>query len=150
MLKLRTQPAVTPDVDERTPTGITITIGVAVLVGSAVAAAFAPSGDPSLRLALVTLAVTSFAMASQDWAAVAAVLPLAWLIYDGFLLDRYGVLAWRGWSDVIRIGVLVVAAVLGLAAGALRRRLQDRRARWVLGAEVHSLAQELIEEMGRG
>lgn len=150
MLKIRTQPASTAAVDERTPTGITITIGVVVIVGSAVAAAFAPSGDPALRLALVTLALTSFAMASRDWVAVAAVVPLAWLIYDGFLQDRYGVLAWRGWSDVIRIGVLVGAALFGLAAGAVRRRIEDRRARWELGAEVHVLAKELTEEMRRG
>ena len=152
MLKtLKTRPGRSaPALDERTPTGISIAIGAVVVVGAAAAAAFLPSGDPRLRFAVVGFALTSFALASRDWRAVAAVVPLTWLVYDGFLIDRYGVLAWRGWSDLIRLALLVAMALLGLAVGWARRGIEDRRTRWALGAEVHSLAKELAEEKRRG
>jgi hypothetical protein len=150
MLKTRTRPAAAPALDERTPTGINVAVGAVVIVAAAVAAAFVPSTDPRLRFAVVAFALTSFAVASEDWRAVAALVPLTWLVHDGFLLDRFGVLAWHGWSDVTRGALLVAAALGGLALASARRRIEDRRTRWALGAEVHSLARELAEEKRRG
>jgi hypothetical protein len=138
------------DVDPQRPTGITIAIGAVVVIAAAFPAALVPSGDPVPRFALMTLGLTLFAMATRDWLAVAAVVPLAWLVYDGFLLDRFGVLAWRGRGDVVRFGLLAGAALLGLAMGVARHKVEDRRTRWALGAEVHALVKEREKEMGRG
>lgn len=50
---------------------------------------------------------------------------VAWLMLNGFVEDRYGVLRWHGRGDVTRLGVLVAAA----ATVAVLREAQIRRRR---------------------
>jgi hypothetical protein len=108
--------------EAETPAGILIAIGAVTVVAAAALAGEVPVADSGLRLAVMAAAIAAYAAFSVDIVAVAAVVPLAWLVQDGFLLDRYGVLVWRGWSDVARLGLLVAAALVGLGIGALRRR----------------------------
>jgi hypothetical protein len=107
--------------EAETPVGILIAIGAVTVVAAAAVAGQVPVADTGLRLAVMAAAMAVYAAFSFDVLAVAAVVPLAWLVQDGFLLDRYGVLVWRGWSDLARLGLLVAAALVGLAVGALRR-----------------------------
>jgi hypothetical protein len=107
--------------EAKTPAGILIAIGAIAVVAAAAVAGQVPVADAGVRLAVMAAAIAAYAAFSFDIVAIAAVVPLAWLVQDGFLLDRYGVLVWRGWSDLARLGLLVAAALLGLAVGALRR-----------------------------
>jgi hypothetical protein len=104
-----------------TPAGILIAIGAVTVVAAAALAGQVPVADTGVRLAVMAAAIAIYAARWVDFVAVAAVVPLAWLVQDGFLLDRYGVLVWRGWSDLARLGLLVAAALAGLALGAARR-----------------------------
>jgi hypothetical protein len=58
---------------------------------------------------------------------VAAVVPLGWLVTDGFLENRSGELTWHGSTDLYLILLLVVAAAIGLAAGEARGQLVAHR-----------------------
>jgi hypothetical protein len=113
--------------DAKSPAGILIAIGAVTVVAAAAVAGQVPVADTGVRLAVMAAAIAAYAAFSVDIVAVAAVLPLAWLVQDGFLLDRYGVLVWRGWSDVARLGLLVAAALVGLALGAVRHRTVGAR-----------------------
>jgi hypothetical protein len=108
--------------EAKTPAGILIAIGAVTVVAAAALTGQVPIADSGLRLAVMAAAIAVYAALCVDVVAVAAVVPLAWLVQDGFLLDRYGVLVWRGWSDVARLGLLVAAALVGLALGAARHR----------------------------
>jgi hypothetical protein len=114
-------------VPDDTPVGIVITIGAVATVAAAVIAARLPLSDTGLRLAVMAAALGIYAACCVDVVAVLAVVPLAWLVFDGFLLDRFGVLVWRGWADVGRIALLVAVALVGYAAGAAGRRAKEMR-----------------------
>jgi hypothetical protein len=107
--------------EAETPAGILIAIGAVTVVAAAALAGQVPVADTGVRLAVMAAAIAIYAALWVDFVAVAAVVLLAWLVQDGFLLDRYGVLVWRGWSDLARLGLLVAAALVGLAVGAMRR-----------------------------
>ena len=47
------------------------------------------------------------------------------LLFDGFVVDHYGELAWHGDPDLVRLAVLAGGALLGLAAGAVRLAAQN-------------------------
>jgi hypothetical protein len=63
--------------------------------------------------------------------ALAGVVPLGWLVGNGFLENRSGELSWHTSPDLWLIGVLVVAAAVGLALGDGYRQLRDLRRRWI-------------------
>ena len=121
LLRIRTEPIRGSTAGDGTPTGIAVAIGAVVIVAAAMVAAFVPSSDAAARFAVIAFGLASFALASSDWMAAAAVVPLAWLVYNGFIQDRFGVLVWHGWSDLGRLGLLVAAAAIGLGIGAWRR-----------------------------
>lgn len=43
-----------------------------------------------------------------------AIAGLGWLVVTGFVVHRYGDLAWSGSADLTRLGVIVGAALLGV------------------------------------
>lgn len=118
----RTDHHLTHDDRTESPVGILIAIGTVVVVAAAFVAAQVPVGEPGLRLTVLAAVLVAYAAWSVDRRAVLAVVPLAWLVQDGFLLDRYGVLEWRGWSDLARLGVLLVAGLAGLLIGRIWQR----------------------------
>jgi hypothetical protein len=99
------------------PVGIDIAGGAAVIVFAAIGAAAVPAADPWWRLAVMAVAVGGFAALSGDRLASFAVVLLAWLVVNGFLVDRYGQLSWHGSADLARLLVLAGSAFLGLVAG---------------------------------
>ncbi len=110
-----------PGVD-RTPSGVTVAGGAAACVAAALVVSLIPVSHSGIRESVFAMALAGYAAYCLDIIAVAATVPLFWLVQDGFLVDRYGVLSWHGRSDLLRVGLLVVAAVAGLAAGASYRR----------------------------
>jgi amino acid transporter len=113
--------------NDDTPAGIVIAIGAVTVVAAAGLAGRFPLSDSGLRLAVMAAALGIYAACCVDLIAVVAVIPLAWLVFDGFLLDRFGELVWRGWADVARIGVLVAVALVGFGVGAAGRRAREAR-----------------------
>jgi hypothetical protein len=82
-----------------------------------------------LRFAVMVVAVAGFAALTAGVRNVAAIVLLAWLVVNGFLVDRFGDLAWHGRADVVRAVLLVAAGGLGLAAGACVRAYAGWRSR---------------------
>jgi hypothetical protein len=112
---------------DRTPVGVDVAAGAVLVVAAAVVAGVVPAVDGSARLAVLALAVGVFAAWSVDAVAVAAVTLLAWLVDNGFLVDRLGQLGWHGWPDAYRIAALVLAGGLGWSFGAVAGRVRRVR-----------------------
>jgi len=100
-----------------TPAGVHIAGGSAVLVIAALLASSIPTTDSAWRLGVVAMAVGVSAGKTKDALASAAVVLLGWLVVNGFLMDRLGVLSWHGSGDVACLVVLTAAATAGLVAG---------------------------------
>jgi hypothetical protein len=114
---------------QSTPTGLAIGAGAVALVVAAIIAAPIPSADAGWRFAIMTIAVGLFAAISLDQRALAGVVVLAALIYNGFLEDRLGQLAWHGSGDLWRLLLLVTVSAGGLALGESVRLVANLRAR---------------------
>src|SRR4051812_30330915 len=109
MRSARIRPPVAGAARARTPLGIDVAAGTALVVAAAFAAGLIPATDGSARIVVLAVAVGLFAAWTVDAVAVAAVTVLAWLVDNGFLVDRLGQLGWHGWPDAYRIAALVLA-----------------------------------------
>ena len=116
-----------PGWDRGTPVGIHVAAGSTAVVLAALAAAAVPTWASGVRLAMVALMVAGVAAVALDVVAVVAVTVVAYLVLDGFLINQLGELTWRGGADEWRLLTLASAAGVGLAAGALRRRVRQSR-----------------------
>jgi hypothetical protein len=102
----------------RTPAAFVIAGGVMTIVAAcSVASWIFPQPEEGARLAVVALAVGGFAAAVRAVLSVVAVPGLAWVFFLGFLVDQQGELRWHGAVDLLRLGVLVGASLLGSAVG---------------------------------
>jgi hypothetical protein len=81
-----------------------------------------PSADPGWRFGVMAATVALFALVAADPVAATSTAVLAWLVTNGFLIDRFGELSWHGPADIDRAAMLTVAAALGLLVAAVRRR----------------------------
>jgi hypothetical protein len=72
--------------------------------------------------------VTVFGALSGDGWAALAVAGLAWLIGNGFLINRLGTLVWHGRVDMWFVICLLAAVSVGMTAAQIRtaRRAQQR------------------------
>ena len=111
-----------------TPTGINATVGALVVVVCCAVPPHLDAAGVAARLAVLALGVFAFSVAACDLVAAAVSAGIAFLLFDGFVLGRAGDLAWHGNADLVRIGVLAGAALAGTTAGALRLRIEARRA----------------------
>ena len=118
-LPARRRPAPSPEF------GIGIGLGAVTVVIAGLLAAAIPVADRPWRFAVMTIAVVVFAALSGDRLAVACAAGLAWLVVNGFLIDRFGELSWHGPADFYRAAMLILAGVLGLLIAAVRRRRTD-------------------------
>jgi hypothetical protein len=121
------------------PTGILIGLGALTVVAGGLIASTAPG---AWRFGIVVAAVAVFAALALDLVAVPVTVVLAWLVVNGFLVDRFGELSWHGRPDIYRAGMLVVAGALGQGVGRARRLMWDRRQRRSFTAEWHLLVRE--------
>jgi hypothetical protein len=99
------------------PTGLLIGIGAVAAVVSTMVASTIPPTAAGWRLGAVVVTVGAFAALFPDRWAVAWTGGLAWLLVNGFLVDRFGELSWHGRSDAYRSLAFASAGAAGLAIG---------------------------------
>jgi MFS family permease len=111
-----------PSLEPSPEPGIGIGLGAVTAVTAGLLAAAVPVAEQPMRFGLMVAAVAIFAALIADPVAVGCAAGLAWLVVNGFLVDRFGELSWHGPADVYRAVMLIVAGVLGLFAARVRRR----------------------------
>jgi hypothetical protein len=111
----------------RTPVGIDLGAGTVMVLVGVVVAAMLPASAGWWRLVPVVVALVVFSALTVYPTAVAFVATVAYLLVLGFLVDRYGVLAWHGVPDIHRLLVIVLSADAGFAFGLGRRWMRRRR-----------------------
>ncbi len=92
-----------------------LTMIAAALIDSA---AFPPH-DTGDRLTVMAAVVAVFCVVG-GWRSGLPVAVVGYLLFDGFLANRYGELTWDHQTGPHAIGVIAVAAALGLVVGWLR------------------------------
>ncbi len=102
---------------DRPPPGVRLAVGATAAVLAALAASMLPGSDSVLRTLIVVVAVAAFAGWADDWRPALATAAVGFLLVDGFLVDRYGQLAWHGGADGLRLAAFVGAAVVGTWLG---------------------------------
>jgi hypothetical protein len=141
-----------PARDRDVPLGFNVAGGSAVVVVSALVSAVVPLSAGAVRLGLFALALGLFAARTVDPLAVVLVGVIAFGVFDGFLVNQLGELAWHGAADVSRLWVLMATAVCGLVAGtalrgARRARLwrgrQEQIQAWARNEQIETWAQDV-------
>jgi MFS family permease len=143
-------PPVLTKATPRTPVGINLAAGTAMVIAAAFVAALIPTTHVGWRFTVVALAVGVFAALTLDQLALAGVAVLGWLVVNGFLVDRLGELSWHGSADLYRMLLLVVAGTFGLAVGEVYRQLVALRARWMAEALEQAEVTDVDEEETHG
>jgi hypothetical protein len=97
--------------------------------------------------------LAGFAALTVDPRAVAAVGVLAFLVFDGFLVNQLGELSWHGQADQTRLLILAGAGTAGVAVGTAYRgvrrlRVWRRRSEWV-AAQVADAAASRDKQRAR-
>jgi hypothetical protein len=101
---------------ERTPFGVAVGIGAAAMIAAAeVAAVLFPPSDGWARLAVVSIAAGGYAVIAADARASVVTAGLGYLLFTGFLMNRYGELTWGGTTSLRQL--IVFAAAIGIGAG---------------------------------
>ena len=98
------------------------------MVVAGLVAAMIPAAYPGWRFGVIAFAVCAVRGGRRSirsrwrwWRSSAS------LIYNGFLEDRFGQLAWHGADDLWRLLLLVIAGAWGLAVGEGYRFVRDLR-----------------------
>jgi len=118
----------------RTPFGIRLAVGAVAMVGACTTAAALVSDVPG-RLVVVTVAAGVYAALVDDSRASLAVAGLGYLLFTGFLVNRYGELTWDGTTSTWYLTVFALAIGLGLS----RRWIHAVGAEAALAAELEEL-----------
>ena len=136
-----------PDVadGDATPTGIAVGLGSVAMIVAGVIAAMVPAIYPGWRLGVLAVAVLVFAAVSLDHRALAVVAVVGALIFNGFLEDRLGQLAWHA-DDLWRLLLLVMVGAFGLALGEGVRHVRDLRARYRMADSIALSAPSIEQE----
>jgi hypothetical protein len=95
-----------------------LTMIVAALIDSA---AFAPE-DRGDRLAVMAAAVAVFC-AVAGWRSGLPVAAIGYLLFDGFLANRYGELTWAHQTGLHAVSMIALAVILGVVVHRLRSSL---------------------------
>jgi hypothetical protein len=105
------------------PAGVIVGIGfAAVVAGCLVAALVTPPQATTGRLVVLSSVVAGFGVAVQNASAALVTAALSWPFYLGFLVDQHGELSWHGPVDLMRLAVLLGAALAGTFLGGVRQR----------------------------
>jgi hypothetical protein len=109
------------------PTSTGLLVGYSALAAAAAAAA-AAGGTHRPGIALGLMAVVACTVATRMTAPVAlASGAMGWLFYAGFIIGRHAQLAWHGAADAQWLGILLGAALCGVAASWIHARTGTRR-----------------------
>src|SRR5690349_20333302 len=104
------------------PLGINAALGAVVVVVLCAVPSRVTGPETDARLGVIAVGVTVFAAAVVDVPAVAISVGIAFLLFDGFVEGDQGILVWHGRADLARLGVLALAAVVGLLIGVWQQR----------------------------
>ncbi len=108
----------TPVDGTRAPFGINLAVGSTLMVGTTmITAAFFPGADPTARLVAVCAVVGGHAATVADAPASLVTAGLGYLLFTGFLVNRYGDLTWDGTTSAWLLAVLSLWSVWGLDSG---------------------------------
>ena len=94
-----------------------------------------PTAHPGWRFGVIAFAIFLFAAVSLNQVALAVVSLIGALIYNGFLENQAGQLAWHS-DDLWRLLLLVMVGAWGLAVGEGYRFVRDLRSRWSTAADT--------------
>src|SRR5262249_43071818 len=98
------------------PQGIALAAGfAAAAVGCLLASLAFPPHEPTARLVALALLIAAFTTACRNLLANLLTAGIAWSMFLGFLVDREGELQWHGGVDLLRLGTLIMAALVGSA-----------------------------------
>jgi hypothetical protein len=98
------------------PFGIALAAGFATAVaGSLLASLASAPNEATPRLVELSLVTAGSAIVLRNVAAALLTAGIAWSIYLGFLVGHAGELQWHGGIDLLRLGTLLGAALLGSA-----------------------------------
>lgn len=105
------------------PTTVKSCAGFAVIAaGTVLVTAIFPAGAGVAGLLVLALASGLFAAMIANLPAAVATSLVGWLFLNSFVVHQYGQLRWEGWSDGVRLLVLVGAAVTGTLLAVLTAR----------------------------
>ena len=103
----------------RTPFGINLADGAGVMVATVFIARAAVT-EVTARVVAVALALGVYAALVDDTRASLATAGLGYLLFNGFLVNRYGELTWDGTTSTWHVTVIAAAVGLGLCRRWLR------------------------------
>lgn len=132
--------------ESETPFGIMVAIGAVAMVAAGIVAAMIPTAYPGWRFGVIAFVVFLFATVALNQLELALVAVIGALIFNGFLEDRLGQLAWHGSDDLWRLLLLVMVGALGLAVGEGHRFIRDLRSRYRKADGIVLPASSLEEE----
>lgn len=132
--------------ESQTPFGIMVAIGAVAMVAAGIVAAMIPTAYPGWRFGVIAFVIFLFATAALNQLELALVAVIGALIFNGFLEDRLGQLAWHGSDDLWRLLLLVMVGALGLAVGEGYRFVRDLRSRYRKADGIVLPASSLEEE----
>lgn len=75
------------------------------------------SGEPTAALVVLGLVVSGYACAIRNLPGALVTALVCWMLLNSFVIHAHGELVWEGSADLLRLGVLAAAAVLGTACG---------------------------------
>lgn len=111
---------------EEFPFGIYLGIGAAAVVVMTTVAAVLPAHDSAARLAVPLAAVVGCALVIPDARACFVVAVIAYLLFNGFLVNRYGELTWAGVSGLWEPAAFLIAASTGISGRKLTGAMHSR------------------------
>jgi hypothetical protein len=124
--------------------GAALLLAVSFAVAAPVSVLLAADGGAHQQTAVLgVLCAAAVAVGCAARPAACGVVGLVfWLVFDGFVVHRWGVLGWDGRADAIRLGALVGAGMVGSLLG-LVARLWPQRSHWFRRAAAQPYVPEL-------
>ena len=101
----------------KVPLGILAAVGSAAVIVAALIASAVPQGDAVVRFGIVAAVVLAYAVLADSWTASCVVGLIAFLIFNGFLVNQLGTLSWHGHADFVRLMILGTFVIFGTLAG---------------------------------
>jgi hypothetical protein len=101
---------------------VIVGIGFATVVAACLLVALVlPPHATTSRLVILSVVVAGFSAIVQYLLAALVTAALGWPFYIGFLVEQHGELMWHGPVDVVRLAVLLGAALVGTVVGGMGR-----------------------------